>query len=218
MIIRRFGSFVSVAIAVAAAGPVRAQDVPQAPWKIADIGLGDTPAAVAATLARAGYRRDWQLEGRSWEAEVAAKAAWLRGIHAPPETHVTQNEVYRKDQERLFVDYLATPAGPLLWRIEYRILARLVDEGRFRAAVGQRYGEPRRRWTNELAYCSPAGTSCNLSISPDARQLPTLTVRFNDITDRSIELSHGERAERNYAQAVIQEVDRRYPKKQQPSF
>jgi hypothetical protein len=87
----------------AAAGAAPAQMLPMtltprvaAPWKVAGVGLGMSPAEVSAALKAAGYALDYRYMGRSWQGEVAAKVSFLRGITIPSGAQVISKEDYRK--------------------------------------------------------------------------------------------------------------------------
>jgi hypothetical protein len=212
-------------IAATAAGAAPAQ-VPlvtstanvTAPWKVAGVGLGMTPAEVSAALKAAGYSLDYRYMGRSWQGEVAAKVSFLRGIGIPSGTQVVSKEDYRKGQEFIQVTYLAGSSGPYVARVIYRIPTSTIDAERFKAAALGRYGRPSVEGEWEDVYCSAGERQCSRIVSLITNQLPNLTVHALDGMDRTLELRQGQRADLAYEAAVKAEAERRFPKEDRPSF
>jgi hypothetical protein len=189
-----------------------------APWKIAGVGLGMTPAEVGTALAGAGYRLDYRYPGRSWQGEVAEKVSTLRGVRLPPGAQVTQKEDYRKGQEQVHVTYLPGRKGPYVASVDYAIDTDAIDAERFRAAALTKFGRPSLRWDWELQYCVPEEPQCSRAVSLVTNQLPTLTVYVIDATQRRLQLREGERADKAFDAAVRAEAERLFPKKDRPSF
>ena len=213
-------------IAAAAGGAAPAQ-VPlatstarvTAPWKVAGVGLGMTPAEVSLAMKAAGYSLDYRYMGRSWQGELASQVSFLRAIKIPAGAEVVRKEDYKKGQEFIQVEYLVGPAGPYVSQVRYRISSEAIDAERFRAAALSRYGRPSLSWDWESLYCSAGeGRQCARTGSLVRNQLPSLTVYVMDGINRSLELRQGQRADRAWEAAVKAEVERLYPKKDRPSF
>jgi hypothetical protein len=213
-------------IGAAAAGAAPAQ-VPlvtsaaraTAPWKVAGVGLGMTPAEVGAALKAAGYSLDYRYMGRSWQGEVAAKTSFLRAIQIPTGAQAVRKEDYKKGQEFIQVEYLVGQPGPYVSRVRYRISSDAIEAERFKIAALSRYGRPSLSWDWESLYCSAGeGRQCSRTGSLVTNQLPNLTVHVMDGMNRSLQLRQGERADLAWEAAVKAEVERLYPKKDRPTF
>lgn len=190
-----------------------------APWKVAGVGLGMTPAEVSAALKAAGYSFDYRYMGRSWQGELASQVSFLRAIKIPAGAEVVRKEDYRKGQEFIQVEYLPGPAGPYVSQVRYRISSAAIEAERFKAAALGRYGRPSLSWDWESLYCSAGeGRQCSRTGSLVTNQLPSLTVYVMDGMNRSLELRQGQRADRAWEASVKAEVERLYPKKDRPSF
>lgn len=208
----------AVGIAPAQVPLVKSMSRVAAPWKVAGVGLGMSPAEVNAALKAAGYSLDYRYMGRSWQGEVAAKVSFLRGITIPSGAQVISKEDYRKGQEFIQLTYLAGPSGPYVSRVIYQIPTSAIDAERFRAAALGRYGRPSLKGEWEDVYCSAGERQCSRIVSLVTNQFPNLTVHALDGTDRTLELRQGQRADLAYEAAVKAEVERLYPKKDRPSF
>ncbi|HEX8239703.1 MAG TPA: hypothetical protein VF574_08210 [Allosphingosinicella sp.] len=189
-----------------------------APWKVAGVGLGMTPAEVGPALKAAGYSLDYRYMGRSWQGELASQVSFLRAIKIPGGAQVVRKEDYKKGQEFIQVEYLAGPAGPYVAQVRYRISSEAIEAERFRAAGLSRYGRPSLKWDWESLYCSAGELQCSRTGSLVTNQLPNLTVYVMDGMNRSLELRQGQRADRAWEAALKAEVERLYPKKDRPSF
>ena len=192
--------------------------VPTAPWRISGVGLGMTPAEVAAALKEEGFELSFRSKGRSWQGEVANQASNLRSIRIPAGAEVTAREDYRIGQEQVQVTYTAGRLGPYVSRVHYKIQFGAIEAESFQRAVLSRYGRPSLKWQWESLYCSLGEPRCSRTGSLVTNQLPTLTVRVMDVMNRSLELRQGQRADRAYEAAVRAEADRLYPKMDKPSF
>lgn len=189
-----------------------------APWSVAGVSLGMTPAQVGSALKASGYRLDYRYMGRSWQGEVANKISDLRAIRVPAGAQVISKEDYRKGQEFIQVTYLAGPSGPYVARVVYRIPTSAIDAERFRAAALGRYGRPSLKGEWEDVYCSAGERQCSRIVSLVTNELPSLTVHALNGMDRTLELRQGQRADLAYEAAVKAEAERLYPKKDKPSF
>lgn len=198
--------------------PVRSVAAITAPWNIAGISLGMTPAQVGSALKASGYALDYRYMGRSWQGELASQVSFLRAIKIPAGAEVVRKEDYKKGQEFIQVEYLVGPAGPYVSQVRYRISSEAIEAERFRAAGLSRYGRPSLKWEWESLYCSAGELQCSRSGSLVRNQLPNLTVYVMDGMNRSLELRQGQRADRGWEAAVKAEVERLYPKKDRPSF
>lgn len=189
-----------------------------APWRVAGVSLGMTPAQVAAALKQDGYKLSYRYTGRSWQGEVASRVANLRSVRIPAGAEVTAKEDYRVGQEQIQVTYTAGRAGPYVSRVHYKIHSSAIEAESFQRAVLGRYGQPSLEWQFESLYCSPREPRCSRTGSLVENELPSLTVRVMDVMNRSLELRQGQRADRAYEAAVKAEAERLYPKKDKPSF
>jgi hypothetical protein len=196
------------------AAPTRSIEVVTAPWKIAGVGLGMTPAEVGAALSKAGYKLDYRYPGRSWQGEVSN----LRSIRIPVGAQVTTKEDYQKGQEQIQVWYLAGRAGPYVSGVKYSISSNAIEAEPFRAAALAKYGKPSLRWDWESLYCSAREPQCSRTGALVTNQLPNLTVYVMNATMRVLQLRQGERADKAYYAAVRAEAERLYPKKDKPTF
>jgi hypothetical protein len=187
-------------------------------WKIAGVTLGMTPAEVAAAANAAGYALSYRYMGRSWQGEVANQVSNLRNIRIPEGTKVIRNEEYKKDQEALHVTYAVDPSGPYVVRVHYQIRSAAIDAERFRAAALGRYGRPSLKWDWESLYCSAGERECSRTGSLITNQLPNLSVYVMDGMKRSVELRQGQATDRAFETAIKAEAERRFPKKDKPSF
>lgn len=216
---------IAALLMIAAAGTVAAEAPSSAstarvsaPWKISGVGLGMTPAEVAAVLKQDGYKLSYRYPGRSWQGEVANQVLNLRSVRIPEGAEVTAKEDYRVGQEQIQVTYAPGRAGPYVSRVHYKIEATAIEAESFRRAVLGRYGRPSLKWEWESLYCSAGEPRCSRTGSLVTNQLPTLTVRVMDVMNRSLQLRQGERADRAYGAAVKAEAERLYPKKDRPTF
>lgn len=189
-----------------------------APWKISGVGLGMTPAEVAAALKQEGFELSYRYKGRSWQGEVANQVANLRSVRIPAGAEVTAKEDYRVAQEQVQVTYSAGRVGPYVSRVHYKIHSSAIEAESFQRAVVSRYGRPSLKWQWESLYCSLGEPRCSRTGSLVTNQFPSLTVRVMDVMNRSLELSQGQRADRAYEAAIRAEAERLYPKKDKPSF
>jgi hypothetical protein len=146
---------IAAAGAVAAEAPSSATTARiSAPWKISGVGLGMTPAEVAAALKQDGYRLSHRYSGRSWQGEVANQVLNLRSVRIPAGAAVTAKEEYRVGQEQIQVTYTPGKAGPYVSRVHYKIHSTAIEAESFRRAVLARYGQPSLKWDFESLYCS----------------------------------------------------------------
>lgn len=199
--------------------PVRRVAAVTAPWNIAGISLGMTPAQVGSALKASGYVLDYRYMGRSWQGELASQVSFLRAIKIPAGAEVVRKEDYKKGQEFIQVEYLVGRAGPYVSQVRYRISSKAIEAERFKAAALGRYGRPSLSWDWESLYCSAGeGRQCSRTGSLVTNQLPNLTVYAMDGVHRSLELRQGQRADRAWEAALKAEVERLYPKKDRPSF
>lgn len=189
-----------------------------APWKISGVGLGMTPAEVAAALKEDGFELSFRSKGRSWQGEVAHRISTLRSVQIPAGAEVTAREDYRVGQEQVQVTYTAGRAGPYVSRVHYKIQFGAIEAESFQRAVLSRYGRPSLKWQLESLYCSLGEPRCSRTGSLVTNQLPSLTVRVMDVMNRSLELRQGQQADRAYEAAIRAEAERLYPKKDKPSF
>lgn len=218
---------IAVLLIVAAAAGAAPAQVPlvtstarvTAPWKVAGVALGMTPAEVSAALKAAGYSLDYRYMGRSWQGELASQVSFLRAIRIPTGAEAVRKEDYKKGQEFIQVEYLVGPARPYVSQVRYRISSEAIDAERFKAAALSRYGRASLSWDWESLYCSAGeGRQCSRTGSLARNQLPNLTVYVMDGMHRSLELRQGQQADRAWEAAVKAEVERLYPKKDRPSF
>lgn len=200
------------------AAPLASAAKVAAPWKIAGVALGMSPAEVEAALSAAGYRRDSRSTGRSWQGQVANQVLNLRAIRIPAGAEVIRSEEYRRGQERIQVVYLAAPTGSYVAGVEYKIDHQAIDEARFIAAALAKYGKPSRTFGSESLYCLPGERECARTGGLVTNQLPNLTVYGTYVMSRTLRLVQGERADRAYDAAVRAEAERLYPKKDKPTF
>lgn len=199
--------------------PSTAAAHPTAPqWKVAGITLGMTPAEVATAARAAGYALSYRSLGRSWQGEVANQVSNLREIRIPEGARVIRNEDYKKGQEALQVTYAADSGGSYVVGVNYQIQSAAIDAERFKAAALSRYGRPSLKWDWEFLYCSVSERECARTGSLITNQLPNLTVYVIDGMTRSLELRQGQAADRALEAATKAEAERRYPKKDRPSF
>lgn len=189
-----------------------------APWEIAGVGLGMSPAKVEAALTAAGYRRDFRSTGRSWQGEVANQVSNLRAIRIPAGAEVIRNEEYRRGQERIQVVYLPAPTGAYVARVDYKIDHQAIEEARFIAAALAKYGKPSRTFGSESLYCLAGERECSRTGGLVTNQLPNLTVYGTYVMSRALRLVQGERADKAYDAAVRAEAERLYPRKDKPTF
>jgi len=215
---------IAALIVIAAAGVVAAEapsNAPatrvSAPWKIVGVGLGMTPAEVAAALAQDGFKLSSRFTGRSWQGEVANQVSKLKSIRISAGAEVPAKEDYRVGQEQVQVTYTPGRAGPYVSRVHYKIHSTAIEAEDFQRAVLGRYGRPSLKWQWESLYCSLGEPRCSRTGSLVTNELPTLTVRVMDVMNRSLELRQGQRADRAYEAAIKAEAERLYPKKK-PSF
>jgi hypothetical protein len=216
---------IAALIVIAAAG-VAAAEAPSnapvtrvsAPWKIVGVGLGMTPAEVAAALAQDGFKVSSRFTGRSWQGEVANQVSNLRSVRIPEGARVTTREDYRAGQEQVQVTYTAGRAGPYVSRVDYAIDFEAIEADRFESAVLEKYGEPSLRWNFEMLYCLPEERQCGRTGGLVHNQLPNLTVYVASVMKRVLVLQQGERADKAYWAAVRSEAERLYPKKNKTSF
>jgi hypothetical protein len=205
--------------AVAAEAPSSAPTARiSAPWKILGVGLGMTPAEVAAALKQEGFELSSRHMGRSWQGEVANQVSNLRSVSIPPGAKVPTREDYRAGQEQVQVTYTAGRAGPYVSRVNYKIEFTAIEAESFKSGVLSRYGRPSLKWQWESLYCSVGEPRCSRTGSLVTNQLPTLTVWVMDVMHRTLELRQGQRADRAYEAAVKAEAERLYPKESKPSF
>jgi hypothetical protein len=109
-------------------------------------------------------------------------------------------------------------SGAYVASVDYEVNANAIDVDRFRAAVLEKYGRPTLIWSSESIYCLPQERQCSRTGALVTNQLPTLTVHFVTIRDRTLQLLQGERADREYEAVRKAEAERLYPKKDRPSF
>jgi hypothetical protein len=210
---------IAAAGAVAAEAPLNAPTARvSAPWKISGVGLGMTPAEVAAVLKQDGYKLSYRYTGRSWQGEVANQVLNLRSVRIPAGAEVTSKEDYRVGQEQVHVTYTPGRAGPYVSRVHYKIHSSAIEAESFQRAVLSRYGQPSLKWQWESLYCAAGEPRCSRTGSLVTNQLPTLTVRVMDVMSRSLELRQGQRADRAYEAAIRAEVERLDPKMDKPLF
>lgn len=189
-----------------------------APWKISGVALGMTPAEVAAALKQDGFVLSYRYKGRSWQGEVANRAANLRPGRIPAGAEVTVKEDYRVGQEQIRVTYTPGREGPYVSRVHYKIHYSAIEAESFQHAVLARYGQPSLKWAWECVYCSRGEPRCARTGSLITNQLPSLTVWVMDVMNRSLELRQGQRADLAYEAALKAEVERLYVKKAKPLF
>lgn len=188
-----------------------------APWKVAGVALGMTPAAVAATMKAAGYSAAGRTTGMSWQSHVAFQTRLRRGLNIPDGPEALRWESYAKGQEQVTVEYLPLPSGLRVKEVSYKIGVGNMEEGSFRSAVLGRYGAPTRAWEKELHYCSAGEPNCDTAFF-FIPKLPSLVVWINDGMSRTLKLVQGRAADDAFERAVVAEVDRLHPKKDKPSF
>lgn len=206
-------------VGVAAQRPVPAAPSPvaTAPWKVVGVGLGMTPAEVAAAMKAAGYSTRGRTTGGSWQTHVALEARLRRGVNVPDGPVALRWEAFAKGQEQVTVEYEPTAGGLLVKEVSYKIGRGNIEEGPFRSAVLARYGAPTRAWEKELHYCAVGEPNCDTAFFYFPK-LPSLIVWLDDGANRSLKLVQGRAAEDAFERAVGAEVDRLYPKKDRPSF
>ena len=189
-----------------------------APWKVAGIGLGMTPAEVALAVKEDGYQLVRRSQGRSWQGQVANQVRNLRSIKIQAGSQVITNEQFRVGQEQILVTYTAGRAGPYVSQLDYFIDFEAIEADNFRRAVLVKYGTPSVQWQSELLYCAAGETVCKRTGSLSTNQLPNLTVYIANASRRGLHLRQGERADKAYWAAVRAEAERLYPKKDKPNF
>ena len=221
----RIAATILLALLVSSGSPAQvpsgartAAAVPTAPWKISGVGLGMTPAEVAAALKQEGFELSYRYQGRSWQGEVANQVSNLRSVRIPAGAEVTAKEDYRIGQEQVQITYTAGRTGPYVSRVHYKIPSSAIEAESFQRAVLSRYGRPSLKWQWESLYCLAGEPRCSRTGSLVTNQFPTLTVRVMDVMNRSLELNQGQRADQAYEAAIRAEAERLHPKKDKPSF
>lgn len=221
----RIAATTLLALLVASGSPAQvpsgtrtAAAVPTAPWKISGVGLGMTPAEVAAALKQEGFELSYRYKGRSWQGEVAHRVSNLRSVRIPAGAEVTAKEDYRIGQEQVQVTYTAGRAGPYVSRVNYKIEFTAIEVENFKSGVLSRYGQPSLKFQWESLYCSVGEPRCSRTGSLVTNQLPNLTVWVMDVMHRTLELRQGQRADRAYEAALKAEAQRLYSKKDKASF
>ena len=189
-----------------------------APWKIGGVGLGMTPAQVAAAVKYDGYQLFRSLQDRSWQGQVANEVMNLRSVRIPAGPQVIIKEYYQAGQEQLHVTYTAGRTGPYVSGIYYFIGSDAIDTEHLRRAVLAKYGKPSLRWELELLYCTRGEPECARTGSLVTNQLPNMTVYLAWPSKRVLQIQQGERADRAYWAAVRAEAERLYPALKKPAI
>jgi hypothetical protein len=186
---------------------------------IAGASLGMKPADVAAALTKAGYGRVERIKGMSWEEKIGIELAATRGTPRPKAYYQgLLSERYAKGEEEIEVTYLPTPVGAAVDVVTYRMPRAAMTPAAFSASVLARYGRPTVSLSQESVYCSAGEEACSTTDFPRRKQLPSLTMALGGFTVSTLRLSAGEKAQRDYAASVKDELARRVSQVKRTTF
>ena len=190
-----------------------------APWKIAGVGLGMTPAQVARAVKEDGWRLTQRSQGLSWDGHVAHQAPRRSsGKKIPAAPQVIEREDYEWGDEQMRVTYQAGRSGPYVSQVDYSIGSEAIETDKLRSVVLAKYGKPSLRWESELLYCAAGEPQCSRTGSLVTNQLPNLTVYLWGLPRHYLHLRQGQRADKAYDAAIRAEAERLYPRANKTTF